>query len=143
MQRGIRVCGLSAVVALTFVAGCSSLVRQDPNETAQEMEPMLEAAGFQRLPADNPDKLAHLRTIPPLQLMKHQRKNGSIVYWYADPYYCQCMFVGDWTAYESVKRNLAQQDAVRAEQYQAMMDDDVEPDTQFDPMMDPFGPFAF
>jgi hypothetical protein len=130
-------------LALLLLPGCASLERQDPNQTAQFMEPMLEAAGFQRLPANSPEKMAHLKTLTPLQLMKHKRQDGTRVYSYADPYYCQCLYVGNWKAFERVQKDLAQQDAVRSEQYQAMMDDDVEPDTEFDPMTDPFGPFAF
>jgi hypothetical protein len=132
----------TALALIGILAGCASLIRQDPNVTAQTMEPMLEAAGFQRLAADTPEKLAHLKTLPPLKLTKHT-SNGKVQYWYADPYYCQCLLVGDWQAYQAVQRDLAQQDAVRSEQDEAMMDDEVSPGADLDPMMDPFGPFAF
>jgi hypothetical protein len=134
---------LAATALLGGLTGCASLVGQDPNETAQETEPMLEAAGFQRLPADTPQKLAHLKTLTPLQLRRHRTKDGRSQYWWADPYYCQCLFVGDWQAYESLKRDQAEQDATRLSEGTATMDDDVEPDSELDPMMDPFGPFAF
>jgi hypothetical protein len=123
--------------------GCASLIEEDPNQAAQAMEPMLEAAGFTRIPANTPEKLQQLKAMKPLRLMKRRGQDGRVQYIYADPYYCQCVFVGDWAAYQAVRRDLAQQDVVREEQYQGMMDDDVEPDTSFDPLSDPFGPYEF
>jgi hypothetical protein len=127
---------------LCLASGCASLIQQDPDVAAQQAEPMLEAAGFQRLPANTPEKMAHLKTLPPLQLRRRTVK-GQVVYRFADPYYCQCLYVGDWEAYRRLKRNEAQEDAARVSEDTAMMDDDVEPDSELDPMYDPFGPYAF
>lgn len=71
------------------------------------------AAGFQAKPADTPEKLANLRAMRPRQLIS-QSKDGNFVYTYADPDYCQCLYMGgpnEHSAYQRlvVKREIAQE----------------------------------
>jgi hypothetical protein len=63
------------------------------------------------VPADNPDRLHDLTTMPPLKLVT-RNKDGDVVYSFADPENCQCLYVGgskEYSAYERlrVERELA------------------------------------
>jgi hypothetical protein len=43
--------------------------------------------------ADTPEKLAHLRTLTPRQLVPH-RQADQLYYAYADPEVCRCLHAG-------------------------------------------------
>ncbi len=97
-----------ALIVALPLAGCAALQRGE----ARDPEQLLAAAGFQAKPADTPGKLASLRTMPPHQLIS-QSKDGNFVYAYADPDYCQCLYVGgpkEYAAYQrlAVKKEIAQ-----------------------------------
>jgi hypothetical protein len=92
-----KVMVLALIVALPLT-GCAAIQRGE----AREKEYWLAVAGFQAEPADTPAKLANLRAMPPHKLVS-QEKDGTVVYSYADPDYCQCMFVGgskEYSAYQ-------------------------------------------
>jgi hypothetical protein len=98
---------LALIVALPL-AGCAAIQRSEARGTEQ----LLAAAGFQAKPADTQEKLANLRTMPPRKLIS-QSKDGNLVYSYADPDYCQCLYVGgpkEYSAYQrlTVQREIAQ-----------------------------------
>src|SRR5262245_42398704 len=102
-----KVVMLALIVALPL-AGCAAIQRSEAKDTEQ----LLAAAGFQAKPADMPDKLANLRAMPPRKLVS-QSKEGRFVYSYADPDYCQCLYVGgpaEYSAYQrlAVKKGIAQ-----------------------------------
>ena len=95
---------LALIVALPL-AGCAATQRREAKATEQ----LLVAAGFQAQPADTPEKLANLRAMPPRQLVS-QAKDGKFVYSYADPDYCQCLYVGGPTEYSAYQRLAVQQE---------------------------------
>lgn len=113
IYRGIVV--LALVVALPL-AGCAAIHRSEARNTEQ----LLTAAGFQAKPADTPTKLANLQTMPPRQLVARS-KDGNFVYTYADPDYCQCLYVGGPKEYSAYQR-LAVQKEIDREQQEALMD---------------------
>jgi hypothetical protein len=88
-----------ALIAALPLAGCAAIQRSEARDTEQ----LLAAAGFQAKPADIPEKLANLRTMPPRKLVS-QAKDGKFVYAYADPDYCQCLYVGGPTEYAAYQR---------------------------------------
>ena len=100
-----------AVVLIVMLAGCAAM-RQ---ERARDKENMLAAAGFQMKPADTPNRVAHLQTLTPLKLLPYTRTDGKLLYVYADPKGCNCLYVGDETAYQRY-RELAQQQKIAQEQ---------------------------
>ena len=100
-----------AVVLIVVLAGCAAM-RQ---ERARDKENMLSAAGFQMKPADTPKRVAHLQTLTPLKLLPYTRSDGKLLYVYADPKGCNCLYVGDETAYQRY-RALEQQQKVAQEQ---------------------------
>lgn len=139
------------VAVLVPVALCGALAgcapkRLTPAQRAERMDSLLAASGFRPLPADTPEKVAHLESLPPLKLKKTM-KDGVEQYWFADPYLCKCMYVGDAQARRDLKNVLADDaisgDTIRSQEYTGMMADDLSPEDELDPLTDPFGPFAF
>jgi hypothetical protein len=96
-----------ALIAALPLAGCAAMQRGE----AQDTERLLAAAGFQAQQADTPEKLANLRTMPPRKLVS-QSKGGNFEYAYADPDYCQCLYVGGPTEYAAYQR-LAREEEIR------------------------------
>jgi len=91
---------LLLVLATAFaVGGCAAMRRQEARDTGD----LLVAAGFRSKPADTPEREQQLRALPPLK-MESQSKDGHLVYRYADPYSCDCLYVGDEQAYAEYKR---------------------------------------
>jgi hypothetical protein len=106
MQVYRNVVVLALIIALPL-AGCAAIQRSEAKDTEQ----LLAAADFQAKPADTPEKLADLRTMPLRELVSRS-KDGNFVYTYADPDYCQCLYVGgpkEYSAYQrlAVKRQIA------------------------------------
>ena len=69
---------------------------------------MLAAAGFHVLPADTPARQAQLQSLTPLK-MRFYPHNGKMHYWYADPYYCNCIYGGNEKAHDAYQRIKLQQ----------------------------------
>lgn len=99
-----------------------------PQQKAQDIEPMLQAAGFQPLTATTADQKSRLKALPALKLDYYVDKNGAANYWLADPDFCGCLFHGneaDYQRYENIKlqNEVAERDrqAVEAQQQQMMM----------------------
>ena len=97
---------LYALTGLLAVAGCAS-----QQQLVGQKEDLLAAAGFQIRVADNPQRLAAMRRLPPNKF-DTRIVNGQPVYLYADPLVCQCVYFGtqqNWAAYrqEVLARQLA------------------------------------
>jgi len=60
---------------------------------AETTESYLTQAGFRKLSADTPAKIAHLQTLPTRTFVQRNR-DGKTYYVYADPEYCKCLYVG-------------------------------------------------
>lgn len=94
---------------------------------AQDTENMLAAAGFSMKNADTPAKLANLKTMPQNKVFVQTQK-GKNYYVYADAAQCQCLYVGNETAYQNyqqirIQKNIASEQLMAAEMNQeAMMD---------------------
>jgi hypothetical protein len=92
----IAVTKLIAFCALLAVAGCAS-----QQQLVGQKEDLLAAAGFQIRTADNPQRLAAMRSLPPNKFVTRV-VNGQPVYLYADPLVCRCVYFGNqqnWAAY--------------------------------------------
>ncbi|HUO06435.1 MAG TPA: hypothetical protein VMU16_14650 [Candidatus Binataceae bacterium] len=111
-----------ALVIVSAIAGCSTInPPPTPQEKAEQMEPMLTAAGFTMLPADTPKKQQELSTTLPLNVQYYVGRTGKLHYWMADPYYCKCLYVGSEQAYQtyeqmSINQQLTQQEGEVAEE---------------------------
>ena len=118
MQVYRNVVVLALIIALPL-AGCAAIERRE----ARDKEQLLAAAGFQVKPADTPTRLADLKTMPPRQLVARS-KDGNFVYTYADPDYCQCLYVGGPTEYAAYQRQAVKKE-IAEEQQEAAMDWDM------------------
>jgi hypothetical protein len=134
-----------AISALLIIAltGCAALAigEPTPRQRAMDLEPMLSAAGFHMIPADTPEKLQHLKSLPALKVNYYVGKDGAIRYWFADPDYCHCLYLGDEAAYQKYE-NLRVHARI-AENEQEAAEENYEAQQQMEMnMMDPFG-FGF
>ena len=110
----VRKARLLAVLATTFaLGGCAAIRRHEARDTGD----LLVSAGFTTKPADTPERAQQLHAMPPLKLVS-QSKDGNVVYRYADPYSCHCLYVGDQQAYAEYKR-LALQKQIADERLEA------------------------
>jgi len=87
-----------------------------PQERANEVEPMLTAAGFQTLSPQQPAHQQQLASLPALRLHYYTTPDGQQRYWYADPNYCHCLYVGDAAAYQRYESLRLQNQQLQAEQ---------------------------
>lgn len=115
-RMGLSV-GLAAALLLT---GCAAIQRSEARSTDQ----LLAAAGFVMRPADTPERQQHLATLPSYRL-ESRTEDGKVVYTYADPGGCHCLYVGGSKEYSEYQR-LRVQSQIAADQVwaaqQAQMD---------------------
>ena len=97
MRRTVPVMMLIALCAA--VPGCTNL-RTASNEN------MLVNAGFHEVPANTPKRVAMLQRLPPRQML-HAKQNNVMLYAYADPTVCNCLYVGDQAALDRYRSRVA------------------------------------
>lgn len=131
------------VAIMLSLYGCSMLGigGPTPRQRAEDLEPMLSAAGFHMVPADAPEKIQHLKTLPPLKMNYYTGKDGSLLYWFADPDYCHCLYLGNETAYQKYENLRVQARIAQNEQEAAEENYETQQQMQMN-MMNPFG-FGF
>jgi len=104
--------------ALLTLSGCAALRRHEAASTEQ----LLSAAGFQMRTGDSPERRDDLATMPPLKIVARTQGDG-VVYTFADPGKCRCLYVGgskEYSAYQHLvterritqERIWAEQDAI-------------------------------
>lgn len=81
----------AAILLLTGLGliGCKSVAEVNVRDTRRE----LSRAGFKKLEADTPEKLAHLKTLEQLVVTKRYR-DGELFYFYADSIVSKSLYVG-------------------------------------------------
>ena len=88
----------AVILGLCIVLGaCTQMV--------QNKEDMLAAAGFTIVPASTPQRQAALAAMPPHKFV-HQIRGGRMLYAYADPTICDCLYVGNQEAYSRYQRDV-------------------------------------
>ncbi len=113
----------SAVLAACLaVSACAT-----PQQRAENRENLLAASGFTVQPANTPERVASLRSLPANKLVQRTR-GGTVGYVYADPLVCACLYVGDQAAYgryrqEVFQRRLADEQSMTAQMNQTAWDD--------------------
>ena len=94
--------------ALLACGSIKSPAQPTPEQQAEEVEPMLSAAGFRMLPADTPQRQQQLASLVPLTVDYYVGKTGTLHYYMADPVFCKCMYIGteeNYQQYEKLKLN--------------------------------------
>ena len=109
MSRSATVITLALLGGLLTLSGCASVREKEAADTGR----LLTAAGFQQRLADSPERLAYLRTMPPLKLVA-RNKDAQVIYTFADPERCRCLYVGGAKEYAAYQQ-LAAQHEVRRE----------------------------
>ena len=87
---------------------------------APEKEGQLSAAGFMRLQADTPQKMAKLQALPQDTLVYAPRKNGN-AYIFADAAGCNCAFVGNEAAYQQYQQLRAANNIAQMQETTALL----------------------
>jgi len=80
-----------AVLSLAL-AGCAALQKN----AVTGVEGLLIRAGFKKMVADTPQKLAHLKSLSQNKIIRRTRHGNPYIV-YADASYCICMYVGNET----------------------------------------------
>jgi hypothetical protein len=113
---------LIAVIAVSgaLLSGCAAMRKDE----AMGVERTLAAAGFQMKFADTPERIDELATLPQRTLIPQQR-DGELFYVYADPQYCNCLYVGTEEAYQRYQKLALQQKLAREKVEAAEMNEDA------------------
>lgn len=113
----------SAIAAITICVGTLAAC-ETTKQVVSDKEDHLAAAGFLFKPANTPDRQAMLNRLPAHKFLRRVR--GDIVsYVYADPTVCDCLYVGDQTAYGQYQAYRQSQEL--ADQAQATADEYSDP----------------
>jgi len=90
------------ILVSVLAGGCA----ESHVERAQRVEPMLAQAGFRMVPANTPTRTQKLAYIVPLR-MSYVSRDGKLSYWFADPYVCHGIYVGNeqnYSQFEQLKQ---------------------------------------
>ena len=127
------------------LAGCGSIKPPEPptpEQQAEQVEPMLAAAGFRMLPADTPQRQQQLASLVPFDVNYYVGKTGTLHYYMADPNFCKCMYIGteeNYQQYEKLKLNQqfqAKEGELSRENLEAIQMQDMEEQEE---MFNPYG----
>ncbi|NOY00385.1 MAG: hypothetical protein GXP30_11710 [Verrucomicrobia bacterium] len=100
MWHSMSILILNALV----LAGCKSVAEVNLRDTRRD----LVRAGFEKLKADTPEKLAHLKALEQLVVTKRYR-NGELFYFYADSIVSKSLYVGrveNYLKYSGINANI-------------------------------------
>ena len=98
---GKFITALVVAVLGAALAGCGSAMQQ----TANQQEELLLAAGFTKKPADTPEKMSRLRRVP-LYEVAVRKKGDQPIYYYADPNYSGSIYLGNEANYQAYRKLL-------------------------------------
>jgi hypothetical protein len=87
------------LIVQCLAIGCA----ESSNHRARRLEPILAQAGFRVVPANTPTRAQRLNEMTPLKLSYFSRK-GNPSYWFADPYVCNCVYVGSEQNYNRFRQ---------------------------------------
>ena len=108
------------VISAALLSSCAAMRKDE----AMSMERTLAAAGFQMKFADTSERINELATLPQRTLVPQQR-DGELFYVYADPEYCNCLYVGTEEAYQRYQKLALQQKLAQEKVEAAEMNDDA------------------
>lgn len=104
---------LACIAACVAVSACAAQV--------QNKEDMLAAAGFTVVPASTSQRQASLAALPPHKFI-HQVRHNAVVYSYADPTICDCLYVGNQAAYDRYRQEVFAKNLANEQQMTAQID---------------------
>jgi hypothetical protein len=86
---------------------------------------MLAAAGFRPVPANTPQRQATRARLPPHKFA-HLTRNNTVVYFYADPTICVCLYFGSQAAYDRYRANVFQKNLANEQAFTTERNDMAE-----------------
>jgi len=111
---------LVAIAACVVLSACTS-----PAQRVQNKEDLLVASGFRFTPANTPQRHASLASLPPHKFVLQVRDN-KLIYIYADPTICGCLYVGNQAAYGRYRENVFQKHLANEQQMTAEMNQNMD-----------------
>lgn len=96
---------------------------ETPQQQVAQKENLLAAAGFQVRPADSPHRMAAMKRLPPDKFVTRVR-NGGLVYLYADPLDCNCVYFGTQQNWDVYKQEMFAKRLADEQQMTAIMEQD-------------------
>jgi len=93
------------LAALPLAPGMTACAMTGSVSTTEDLRSQ---AGFKKVAADTPQKVAHMQTLPDHRLVARTYK-GNKYYVYSDPDGCKCIYVGNPTQYQSYQSIARQQ----------------------------------
>jgi hypothetical protein len=95
-----------------------------PQELASQKDDLLAAAGFTILPANTDQRRAELLSLPPNRIVQ-QNSHDRVVFLYADPYACDCLYIGNQKAWDQYRRQRFQQNLAREQEMTAQLNENA------------------
>jgi hypothetical protein len=111
---------VKSILIAACIAGLALSACESTKSRVSQQEDLLSAAGFTVKPANTPQRQSELQTLPADKFVTHA-KNDRVVYVYADPLVCDCLYVGDQNAFNAYKREMFQQHIADEQQLTAEM----------------------
>ncbi len=111
----------STLAVLAMCAAVTGCVTTTSQSTVANKEDMMIASGFKFVPANTPQRQAAFAQLPPHKFTRQYRGN-KMVYVYADPTICVCLYVGNPANYAAYRARvfdtkLANEQVAVAEDY--------------------------
>jgi hypothetical protein len=106
----------STLVIFAVCAGLSAC------NQVQNKEDLLAAAGFTVVPANTPQRQASLASLPPHKFAQ-QVRNNAVLYIYADPTICDCLYVGNQAAYDRYRQDVFAKNLANEQQMTAQINE--------------------
>ena len=104
-----------AIIVGVALTGC-----QSAPQAVQNKEDLLAAAGFVPQVANSPARITSMKKLPPNKFVQ-QTQGTNLVYVYADPVVCQCVYLGSQAAYAQYRSMVFQQNLADERQMNAIM----------------------
>ncbi len=113
MTRFSLICSIAALLEL---GACTAPVIQK--------EDLLAAAGFSFRPANTPRTVAALKALPAHHFIR-QVRNGQVVWIYADPSICACLYAGNDADYQRYRQEVFQKQIADEQKQAAWMNENA------------------
>ena len=99
---------------LTVMGLClAATACNDGSRAVMKKEDLLTASGFTSVPANTPARQAAFRRLPPHKFVREIR-GDRVIYVYADPTVCVCIYVGGQKAYGLYRTGVSEEKAMIA-----------------------------
>jgi len=102
---------------LALALACSGCATK--SERVTDKEDLLAAAGFSTVPANNADRQKQMAGLPPDHFLT-KTQNDKLVYFFADPLVCNCIYIGDQAAYGRYRQEVFERKIASEQQLTAV-----------------------